>query len=90
VLVGDHGFVKVNLGDLERGELTADQGLVNAICGEGDDSSYLSPRLVSVEYSLAESVIFNGFGMIFLNWGRRFGVRGACGLETPDDAPGVR
>jgi hypothetical protein len=64
VLAGDHGFVKAIFGDGERGELMADHELV-VICGDGDDSSYLSSgSLVSVEYSLAVSVSLYRFGRI--------------------------
>jgi hypothetical protein len=84
VLAGDHGLVKEILGEGDRGLLTADHGLVRAIFGEGDDSSYLSSPPVSVEYSLVESVVLQGFGMIFLNCGPKLGVNGVRGLGTPD------
>jgi hypothetical protein len=86
VLAGDQGFVNEILGEGDRGELTADHRL-EAICGEGDDSSYLSSRLVSDEYSLVYSVIFNGLGKILLKGGRNEGVTGDGGVDMADDGP---
>ncbi len=49
--------MKLILGDGDSGLLTADHVLVRAICGEGEDSSYLSSSPVSVEYSLVDSIV---------------------------------
>ena len=86
VPAGDHGLVNEILGDGDRGELTADQ-TPDAIGGEGDDSSYLSSRFASDEYSLAESLMFKGLGKILLKGGRSEGVSGVGGVDMPEDGP---
>ena len=87
MLAGDQGFVKVTFGEGERGELTDDHGLVKAICGDGEGSSYLSSAPVSVEESLVVSVSLYSLGRIFLSCGRTLGVWGVRGLPLPDDGP---
>lgn len=85
MLAGDHGSANAALGDGVPGELIVDQGLVKAICGEGEDSSYLSSRLASVEYSLVVSVSLYGLGRIFLSCGRAFGGGDDRGVDVPGD-----
>jgi hypothetical protein len=87
VPAGDHGSANDTFGDGERGELIEDQGLVKAICGDGEENSYLSSGPVSVEESLVVSVSLYGLGKIVLSCGRILVVRGMGGLGTAERGP---
>jgi hypothetical protein len=79
VSVDDHGLMKRILGG-------GDRGLPMKARDAGDDSAYLSSLVSSVGYSVLESVVSAGLGMMCLNRrleGCSFGV---VGLEFVQEA----